>query len=285
MGFSEYINDVFGKFGSFFNSNGFNILAGIFILIIGYFIIKLVSKGLMRIVYATKIDNAVGGFFVSLFKVFLWIILLFIVASLFGITGNSFLVAFSSVALAVGLALKDSLANIANGIVIIMTKPFKKGDHVSVNGIEGVIKNIKILTVELFTFDNKKIIVPNSTIVSSSVINYTANPTRRLDFTFSVSYDSDMKFVKKVIYDTIMAYNGALKIPAPTIYMKEQSASSVDFAVRVWVNTTDYFSATGAINEIMFEAFKTNNIEIPYQQIDLRFRNRIEVGDNNAKKN
>lgn len=122
----DEFNKLFEKIGSYFSSNGWNILAALCILIIGLFLIKILSKLALKVIYATKIDNAVGGFFVSLVKFCLWIVLFFIIASIMGISGNSFLVAFSSIALAIGLALKDSLANVANGIVIIMTKPLKK---------------------------------------------------------------------------------------------------------------------------------------------------------------
>ena len=126
----ESFKELLEKIGNFFANYGLNILASIMIFIIGYLCIKLLCKLLLKIVYATKIDNAIGGFIVGLLKVVLWILLALAIVSMLGLSGNSFLVAFSSVAIAVGMALKDSLANIANGIVIIITKPFKKGDHI-----------------------------------------------------------------------------------------------------------------------------------------------------------
>lgn len=289
---SEYFKEFGKSFVSFFSNNGFNILAVIAILIIGYYLISLLSKLFLRIVYATKIDNAVGGFFVAVIKIALWILLFLICANILGIEGNSLLVAFSSIALAIGLALKDSLSNIANGLIIIFTKPFKKGDHIAVNGVEGKINKISIITTELYTFDNKKIVIPNSSIVANNVINYTASPTRRLDLTYRVSYSSDIFKVRKVLNDVIENTPAILKIPAPAIVFKAHSASSLDFEIKVWVNTKDYWTSIDVLNQSVFLAFKENKIEIPFNQIDVNFRNQLslqhdeylkEVNDNEEK--
>ncbi|MBQ3254036.1 MAG: mechanosensitive ion channel [Acholeplasmatales bacterium] len=270
-------NDLFKQIADFFVDYWFNIVAALSVLVIGGILISLLAKLIMKIIYATKFDNASGGFFVAILKVVLWVLLMFSCASILGIDGNSFLVAFSSVALAVGLALKDSLANIANGIVIIVNKPFKKGDYVSIGSTEGTIKKITILTTELTTGDNKRIVVPNSTVSTSTVINYSSNPTRRLEMIYSVSYDSDMKKVKEILYNVVANYEYTLKTPAPFIFMSAHSASSVDFKVRIWVDNIDYWNAYFGLNEKVFEAFKANNIEIPYNKLDV---NIIETASN-----
>ena len=244
----ESLNGIFSKISDFFKVYGFNILAAILIFIIGYFLIKLLCKGLMKIIYATKLDNAVGGFIVAVLRVVLWIILAFLIVSILGLSGNSFLVAFSSVALAVGMALKDSIANIANGIIIIMTKPFKKGDHISVGGVEGIVKTIKVLTTEIYTFDNKKVIIPNATIVNNSLTNYTANPTRRIDLIIGVSYESDVALVKKVLYGILSKNEMVLDVPKPIVLLKEFNASSIDFQIKYWTKTENYYTVLGVIN-------------------------------------
>lgn len=277
----DSVNEILGKIGSFFSNYGFNILAALMILIIGYFVIKYLCKGLMKIIYATKLDNAVGGFIVAIIKFVLWLLLAFSIVSMLGLSGNSFLVAFSSVALAVGMALKDSLSNIANGIIIIMTKPFKKGDHISVGGCEGIVKSIKILTTEIFTFDNKKVVIPNSTIVNSSLTNYTANPTRRIDLIIGVSYESDLKLVKKVLYKILADHNLVLDVPKPVVLLKEFNASSLDFQVKFWTKTDSYYTTLGEINELIIEEFRNNNIEIPYNKLDVQIKEM--VGDKNEE--
>ena len=270
----ESFKELSSKIANFFANNGLNILASILIFIIGFILIKLICKLLLKIVYATKIDNAIGGFIVGLLQVFLWLLLAFAIVSMLGLSGNSFLIAFSSVALAVGMALKDSLANIANGIVIIITKPFKKGDHIEIAGTEGIVRSVKILTTEIFTFDNKRIVLPNSAIVNGTLTNYTANPTRRVDIVIGVSYDSDIKLVKKVLTNLLDDHKLVLDVPSPTIILKAFSDSSLDFQLKFWVKTDDYYSALFDINEKIVEEFRKNNIEIPYNKLDVKLLNK-----------
>lgn len=266
----DSLNELLSKIRDFFANYGFNVLAALMILIIGYFFIKLLSKLMMRIIYATKIDNAIGGFVVGLIRVILSILLVLAIISMLGISGNSFLVVFSSVAIAVGMTLKDSLANIANGIVIIITKPFKKGDHIAVGGFEGIVKSIKILTTEIYTFDNKKIVIPNSTIVNSTLTNYTANSTRRADIVIGVSYESDIKQVKKILLDILNKHELVLDVPKYSVILKDFGDSSLDFQLKFWTKTADYYSAVNDIKEIIVEEFRNNNIEIPYNKLDVQ---------------
>lgn len=275
----EGFNELFSKIGNFFANNWISILGAVAVLIIGGLVIKLFGKLFMKIVYSTKIDNASGGFFVAIIRIILWIILIFGCASILGVNGNSFLVAFSSVALAIGLALKDSLSNIANGIIIVVVKPFKKGDYISAAGVEGTVKRISILTTELTTADNKRIVIPNNGITSSSIINYSANPTRRIDLVYSVSYSSDMKKVKQLLFESVSTYEYTLNMPTPIIYMEKHNASSVDFKVRFWVNNSDYWNAYFGFNERVFDIFKENNVEIPFNQLDVHIINAGETDE------
>lgn len=275
----ESLKELLDKIGVFFSQYGVNIVAAILIFIIGYFIIKIISKVLMKIVYSTKIDNAIGGFVVGLLNVILWILLVLAIVSILGLSGNSFLVAFSSVALAVGMALKDSLANIANGIIIIMTKPFKKGDHISVEGSEGIVKSIKLLTTEIYTFDNKKIVLPNSTIINGSLTNYTANPTRRADLVIGVSYESDLKRVKQVLYSILQNHQLVLDVPKPSVVLKDFGDSSLDFQLKFWTKTDDYYAALNDIKELIVEEFRKNNIEIPYNKLDVQLYSNGEQNE------
>ena len=265
-------NNFMKKFTDFISNYWINIVSAIVVLVIGGILIKLLTKLLMKIIYGTKIDNASGSFVVALLRIVLWIVLFFICARILGISGNSFLVAFSSVALAIGLALKDSLSNIANGIVLVFVKPFKKGDHVQIGSVEGVIKKISILTTELKTFDNKRIVLPNSQVVGGSIVNFTANPTRRIEFVYSVSYNSDMKKVKETLYKAASEYQHTLKTQVIRVFMSAHSSSSVDFKVMFWVNVEDYWTAYFDFNEVVWNAFAESNIEIPYNQLDVHIK-------------
>ena len=272
-------NDLMKNISNFFVNYWVNIVVCLGILIIGGILIKLLAKLLMKIIYGTKIDNASGSFVVALLKIVLWIVLIFACARVLGIEGNSFLVAFSSVALAIGLALKDSLGNIANGIVIVAIKPFKKGDHVMIGSTEGIIKKISILTTELKTFDNKRIVIPNNQVVSGSITNFTANPTRRIDFVYSVSYSSDMKKVKEALFKAANDYQYTLKTQPIRVFMLAHSSSSVDFKVMFWVNVEDYWTAYFDFTEIVWNAFAENGIEIPFNQLDVHIKDVNNTND------
>lgn len=272
-------NDLIKNISNFFVNYWVNIVVCLGILIIGGILIKLLAKLLMKIIYGTKIDNASGSFVVALLKIVLWIVLIFACARVLGIEGNSFLVAFSSVALAIGLALKDSLGNIANGIVIVAIKPFKKGDHVMIGSTEGIIKKISILTTELKTFDNKRIVIPNNQVVNGSITNFTANPTRRIDFVYSVSYSSDMKKVKEALFKAANDYQYTLKTQPIRVFMLAHSSSSVDFKVMFWVNVEDYWTAYFDFTEIVWNAFAENGIEIPFNQLDVHIKDVNNTND------
>lgn len=272
---SDYITNMWNKLVSLLQENGWKILLSICLIIICFFLIKLISFLLRKILYKTRIDDAVVVFYSTIVTFLLWAGVIILVAAVLEIPTNSLIVGLSSVALAVGLALKDSLANLTNGILIIFNKPFKRGDHVSVNGVEGRILNITLLTTEMICFDNRKVVMPNSSIVNGTVINYTSLPTRRVDQTYSVSYDEDIDFVKKVLEDTIKDIEIINKNPTPAVFLSAHNSSSLDFTIRVWVNTENYWDVYNDLPTKVFKAFKKHNISIPYNQMDVHV-----VGDN-----
>lgn len=276
----DILNEILQKIGLFFKESGWKIVLVLAIIIICFFLIRLIIFILKKILYKTKIDNAVITFISSIIKIFLWIFIIFVIAKILEISYESIIVACSSLALAVGLALKDSLANLANGILIIINKPFKRGDYIKVDAVEGKIFNIKLLTTELITADNKKIIVPNSSIINSSITNFDACLTRRLDVQYTVSYESDMKNVQKVLINVATNHHLVLNSPAPVVFMSNHLDSSIEFTLRVWVNTSEYWDLKNSINYIVFEEFKKQKIDIPFPIVDLRI-NKGETDEKN----
>lgn len=218
---------------TFFQDFGWKIVPVLACIIIGYFIIKGLIRLLKFILYKTKMDNAVITFVCSVVKIVLWICIILIVASILQLSLSSLLVAFSSIALAVGLALKDSLANLANGILIIVNKPFRRGDHVLVGGVEGKIHNIKLLTTEIITLENEKVVVPNSTIITSPLTNFTGCPTRRISYKWGVAYGTDMNLVEKSVLDMVKADERVLNYPEPVIFMSAHGESGIEYTVRM----------------------------------------------------
>lgn len=256
---------------NFFNNTGWKILLTLCLIVIGGVIIKYLAKGIQRLLYKTSIDNSVVSFVISIFKIILWVLLIFVCASILELSTSSLIVCLSSVALAIGLALKDSLGNLTNGLFIIYNKPFKRGDHIRIDEVEGKVQNIKLLSTELVAFDNRKLIIPNSKFTTDTIVNYTALPTRRIELVFSVAYGSDMDYVEKVIYKTLENQPLILSYPKSSIFISEHAASSVDWTIWAWVATEDYWTVWKALPRIIYEALDKAEIQIPFDQLDVHF--------------
>ena len=190
-----------------------------------------------------------------------------------GISTSGLLAALSAAAVAVALALKDSLSSIAGGIILLLTRRFQTGDYVCINGESGNVVQIDMMHTVLKTLDNRHVVIPNSIVVNSQVVDYSSEETRRLDLTFSVSYDNDTEAVKRVITDTVLADSAVSCDPAPFVGITEYAASSVDFTAQVWCKTSDYLSLSFRLREEMRAAFDENGISIPYNQLDVHIKN------------
>ncbi len=186
-----------------------------------------------------------------------------------GIKTTSFLAILGAAGLAVGLALKDSLANFASGVMIILFRPFKVGNAVTVAGVTGKVERIDIFSSILHTPDNQKIIIPNSAITSDVIINITANPTRRIDLVIGIGYDDDLKEAKTVLEEIIKSDPRILDDPAPTIALGELGASSIDIVVRPWVKTEEYWDVRFDLVEKIKLTFDEKGISFPYPQQDV----------------
>ncbi len=259
---------------SFFTTNGWKILGFFAVLVIGLIVVKVVINITRKILGKTKMEKIGQQFLITAVKFCLYLVLVLILLSTVGISITGIVTALSAVLLAVGMALQNNVANLANGIIIVSTHMFKKGDYIIVNGVEGSITDINFLFTTLMTSDNKKITVPNSAIVNDSVINAGANPKRRVDFTFSVAYETDVELVKKIVTD-VMISNGKVYLdPAPFCRLKVLGASSIDFFANCWCDGADYWDVYYYIIENVYNEFKRNNISIPYNQLEIR--NRVD---------
>ncbi|MCR5184772.1 MAG: mechanosensitive ion channel family protein, partial [Bacilli bacterium] len=230
----------------------------------------------------TRIDGAMLTFIVSIIRIIIVVLAVLISASVLELSTSGLIVSLGTVALAIGLALKDSFANLANGILIIVNKPFRRGDFVSINGIEGKVHNIKLLTVELITFANLKIVLPNSTVLNGNVINYSALAIRRVDMEFSVAYGSDMNKVEEVLQKIAKEHPLVLKSMKINIFMKSHGDSSITYAVKVWGNNGDYFAITHSFPRLVYDAFEKEGIRIPFNQVDVHFDSNVTPVDPNT---
>lgn len=260
---------------NFFSTNIWNIVLFFAILFIGIILIKIIINVVKRILNKTKMEKIAQQFLVGLLKVALYLVLLLILLSQVGVQITGILTTVSALVLAVGVALEGNIANLANGIVIISTHMFKKGDYIVVDGVEGSITDINFLFTTLITSDNKKITLPNSTIVNNNVTNLGANKKRRVDFMFSVAYESDVEEVKKLIVDVMESDGRVYLDPKPFCRLKILNASSLDFAANCWVDSDDYWDVYYYVVETVYNELKRHNISVPYNQLEIRERKDV----------
>ena len=257
---------------SYFQNNVWNIIFFFVILIVGLIVIKIVMTVLRKVLSKTKMERIAQQFLCTAVKFALWLVLILLLLSQIGIEITGILTTISALILAVGMALESNMANLANGIVIVSNHMFKKGDYIEVDGVEGNITDINFLFTTLLTSDNKKITLPNSTIVNSSVVNLGANPKRRVDFTFSVAYESDVEKVKQIVIDVMKSDGRVYLDPAPFCRLKTMDASSLGFSANCWCDNEDYWDVYYYVMEWVFNEFKRNNISVPYNQLEVRER-------------
>lgn len=243
------------------------------ILIIGLLIIKGIANLFKKVLKKQKVDVSLRGFLTSVVGVTLKILLIITVISMLGVQMTSFIAIIGAAGLAVGLALQGSLANFAGGVLILLFKPYKVGDYIEAQGHTGIVKNIQIFNTTLKTLDNKLVIIPNGPLSNGSVVNYTAEPIRRVDLTFGIGYDDDIGKAKKVLQKIIDSNKTILKEPESFVRVGELGASSVDFTVRAWGKTEDYWDIYFYMQESVKEEFDKNNISIPYPQTDVHMKN------------
>lgn len=267
------IVNFFTKMGdeleSFIGQFGWKIVSGLITIILGFILIKIIKKIIKKLLYKSKIDKTALAFILSVITAILYIMYIYIVAYTLGIPMDSFVAIIASCGVAIGLALKDSLSNIANGLLLIINKPFEVGNYVKINGEEGTVRAIKLTTTEIVTPDNKIINVPNNSVTGSSIVNFNAFDTRRLDFTFSAAYGTDLEKVKALLIKIATEHPQVLKDPAPQSRLALQNASSLDFMLRVWVKAADYWNVKFDITETVINEFAKNKIEIPYNKLDV----------------
>lgn len=225
--------------------------------------------GYKTILRKRKVDPLLESFTSSIVKTLLYLVLFFIVIGIAGVKATSLITVLGTAGLAVGLALQGSLSNLAGGVLILFFRPFVKDDYIVSGGVEGTVEKIQILYTTLITPDNRVIIVPNSQLANNSIINVSKNPIRRLDLTFSVSYDTPIEKVKTILHKIADEHKNVLKDKPVNIRLSVQNASSLDFICRVWVKKEDYWDTKFDFTEIVKEEFDKNNIEIPYQKIDI----------------
>ncbi|WP_447971839.1 mechanosensitive ion channel family protein [Nitrospira sp. M1] len=248
---------------------GPNLLLAILTLIIGWWLVKRVVKLVDHTMERSQVEVTLRGFLGNMAGILLKALLVISVASMIGIETTSFIAMLGAAGLAVGLALQGSLANFAGGVLILFFRPFKVGDLIEAQGFLGVVKEIQIFVTILTTPDNRRIIIPNGPLSNGCISNLNAEPHRRIDMTFGISYGDDVLKAKDVIHQVIAADERILQSPAPDVYVSEHADSSVNFAVRPWVRPEHYWAVYFHMHEQLKLTFDREGISIPFPQRDV----------------
>lgn len=248
---------------------GLNIIFALLIFIVGKFAVGIIVSLVKKLMGKAKMDSILVNFICAIINSILLLFVVIAALDQLGVNTTSLIALIGAAGLAIGLALQGSLQNLASGVMLIVFRPFTDGDFVEAGGANGVVEEIGIFTTKMRTGDNKEIIIPNGQIFSSNITNYSARTTRRVDMVFGIGYDDDIRKAKDILAGIIAADDRILKEPEPLIAVGELADSSVNFNVRPWVNSKDYWAVYYDLNEKVKLAFDENGVSIPYPQMDV----------------
>lgn len=248
---------------------GLKLATALAIFLVGKYVVRLVVKAISNVMKRQQVDPTLETFICNLVRMTMLVVVIIAAIGALGVETTSFIAIFGAAGLAVGLALQGSLSNFASGVLIVLFQPYKVGDFIEAAGIAGSVEQVQILTTILKTGDNKQIIVPNSQIMNSIITNYSANDTRRVDMVVGVSYEDDLDKVRKTLEELVAAEDRILPEPAVTIAVSALADSSVNFVVRPWVKSGDYWGVTFDLTEAIKKRFDKEGISFPFPQQDV----------------
>lgn len=255
---------------------GIKILISLIVLIVGFKLISFIVKKLKNGKALSHMDPSVRTFMISSINISLKVVLIVTVASYIGVPMTSVITLIGSAGVAIGLALQGGLSNIASGIMILLFRPFSVGDYICVNDYEGNVISIGIFHTTLLTYDNRRVIIPNSVLTANSLINLTAEKVRRVDIDFSASYSDSSDEVRNVVLKTSAKIPEILNDPPIKAVMVSYGDNAVNYRALVWCKTEDYWNVKFALTEEIKKSFDRENIEIPFPQIDVHIKNQKE---------
>lgn len=251
-----------------------SVIIAVLTIVLGYLLAKVVCKIVIKAMKSKGTDPSVYHFIETMIKVLIMTMVIASALSSLGFNLSGITAALASAGVAIGLGLQNCVSQFISGIMIIFNKPFKKDDFIEVKGVTGCVSDIHIMYTEILTVDNKKIIMPNSDLTANHIVNYSAQDKRRCDLTFSISYGNDIAKAKQVVLDTVERDEAALKDPAPVVLVSAHEASSVQLTLRCWCLTENYWDLFFRLQENVKLAFDSNDISIPFNQLDIHVINK-----------
>lgn len=245
------------------------IVAAVAVILIGLLVLKVVLVVFRKIINKTKLKGIAGNFILTILKTVLVFIYLIVILHVLGIDTSSFVALLTVGTLAISLAIQSVISNFASGMILATNRPFQVGDMVEVAGTSGKVVGTTLFSTKLKTPDNKVVVIPNSAVAGGNIVNYSTEEKRRVDLVFGVAYGSDVDKVKKVIEGVLDGHELVLHDDGYTVRLNEQAASSLNFVCRCWVNSGDYWTVYFDLTERMTKKFAEENIEIPYNKLDV----------------
>jgi small conductance mechanosensitive channel len=274
----EWIEEFFGlkytDVNQFLVKIGTNLILSVLILIIGFWIAKIVSKGLKRLLRKSKTDEGLVTFTTSFISMVLKVLVVVTAITQLGVEMTSFVALLGAAGLAIGMAFSGTLSNFAGGVMILVLKPFKVGDLILTQNEQGIVKEIQIFNTYLYTTDNKVIILPNGPVANGNITNFTKANTRRVDWVFGISYGDNYETAKQLIQQFVKEDKRILTDPETFIGISLLADSSVNITVRSWVSTDDYFPVFFDMNERVYTEFEKHGLHFPFPQLDVHVSNK-----------
>ncbi len=266
--------EVVNAFTEFFQAPNLwqRVLYVVALLAVCLIVMKLLMSVLNRALDRLNIEKGLHTFIKSVVKILLWFLTVTIILGYIGIEVTSLIALLSVIGLAVSLAIQGTLSNLAGGIQVLVSKPFKAGDYVETESISGTVSEIGLVYTKIKTYDNKIIMIPNGQVASAKITNYTAEEQRRVDLKFNTSYDAPVELVKETIQSVIRSHPKAMREPAPFVRVSAYKDSSIEYAVRVWCATDDYWEIYSDLLEQVKAAFDKNGIEMTYNHLNVHMK-------------
>lgn len=248
------------------------ILLAIITLVVGLRLIKVLDRGIDKVMRVKAYDSSLRSFLISLSDIILKVALVISVIGILGVETTSFIAVLGSAGLAIGLALQGSLSNFAGGVMLLLFKPFREGDYIKAQDFEGTVRELNVFHTILSTIDNKRVILPNGPVANGAITNFTSAGTRRADMTFGIGYGDDIKKAKDILWELIKADSRVLSDPEPLVVVHSLGDSSVNLQIRVWAKTDEYWGFYFDMQEKVKLTFDERGVSIPFPQRDLHIK-------------
>ncbi len=253
-------------------NTGIRVLIALVLLLVSFRIITLISRKIAKKGDSNKLDKTVMKTLAYIFNIGMKVVIAICLIGYLGIDTSGLTALVASFGVCIGLAVNGALSNVAGGVLIIVTRPFKIDDFIEAQGISGTVEDIHMVCTKLRTPDNKVVYVPNGALANGNITNYSEKDTRRVDFTFSIGYTSDFEKAKEIVTNILTSHELTLDDPAPMIRMSAHGASSIDITARAWVKSADYWTVNFDVIEAVKAEFDKNGIEIPFNQLDVHVK-------------